>query len=123
MKNGPYELIVAPAEYPGKKYRGRYAYQHRVVYWQTHGELPPIVHHDNEEKRDNSPSNLAGKTREAHTAEHNAERTPKVVVTCGWCGCSFELVPCKVRSRLKTSRSGLLFCCRSHGGLSQWSKK
>lgn len=35
VKNGPYELVIAPEEYPGKKYRGRYAYEHRVNYWRA----------------------------------------------------------------------------------------
>lgn len=61
MKNGPYELIVAPEEYPGMKYRGRYCYEHHLVYWRAHGVIPEpgqIIHHINENKRDNRLVNL-----------------------------------------------------------------
>jgi hypothetical protein len=78
MKNGPYELIVAPPEYPGKKYRGRYAYEHIVVFWQNMGRLPAsghVVHHRNGDRRDNRWENLEEKHGGQHSAEHNVERT------------------------------------------------
>lgn len=65
---------MAPAEYPGLKYRGRYAYEHRVVFWQEHGYLPEVVHHDNEVKTDNAPANLVPTTNGEHVAHHNQER-------------------------------------------------
>ena len=63
MKNGPYELVIPPPEYPGKRYRGRYAYEHRVNWWRKTKKNPDdfdglIVHHKNDKKRDNSPDNL-----------------------------------------------------------------
>lgn len=27
VRNGPYEMVVAPAEYPGTRYRGKYVYE------------------------------------------------------------------------------------------------
>lgn len=40
MRCGPYILIIPPPEYPGKKYRGRYAYEHHVVWWENTGGDP-----------------------------------------------------------------------------------
>lgn len=48
MKNGKYVLIVAPTEYPGTRYRGKYCYEHTYVFWKHTGVLPKkgeIVHH------------------------------------------------------------------------------
>lgn len=115
MKNGPYELIVPPSEYPGKRYRGRYAYEHRVEFWKRHGRLPEegnVVHHRNEKKRDNDWKNLQEKTVGEHNADHNT--IAPVSVKCGWCKATFFLKPCVYRDRLRKNKSGLLFCCRSH---------
>jgi hypothetical protein len=74
MKNGPYELVIAPADYPGKKYRGKYIYQHYLIWWQTTGQLVKsghLIHHQNEQKRDNRFENLQEKERGKHTKDHN----------------------------------------------------
>lgn len=72
MRNGNYELVLAPEDYPGRKYRGRYCYEHRLVVWQKTGQLPDdlVIHHINENKRDNRISNLQVLTREEHTHLH-----------------------------------------------------
>lgn len=116
MRNGPYELIRAPEGYPGKRYRGKYAYEHIVVFWQTHGRMPKdgyLVHHQNDQKRDNRPDNLEEKTVQSHNADHNA--VAPVQVECGFCKVPFELKPSIYRDRLRGSVSGLVFCSRSHG--------
>lgn len=77
MKNGPYELVAAPTEYPGFKYRGKYCYEHHLVWWRTTGEIienPYCIHHKNEDKRDNSFSNLEKLTKSDHTSLHGFER-------------------------------------------------
>jgi hypothetical protein len=74
MRNGPYTLIVPPAEYPGKRYRGRYAYEHRVNWWKKTGNNPDdvdgVVHHKNDVKTDNDMTNLEFMTRTEHNKEH-----------------------------------------------------
>jgi hypothetical protein len=73
MKNGPYNLVPAPKGYRGKKYRGKYVYEHKVKLEQKIGRLlrsDEIAHHKNEEKRDNRMSNLEVKKRADHTREH-----------------------------------------------------
>lgn len=77
MKNGPYELVLAPDNYPGKRYRGKYCYEHHLVYWRTHCILPgpgEVVHHKDENKRNNDPANLELKAMSEHSAEHSRER-------------------------------------------------
>lgn len=124
MKNGPYELIRPPADYPGVLYRGRYAYEHTVVWWQNTGELPPagfVVHHKNEQKRDNRFENLELKPRGDHSTEHNLERSAglRIWVSCGECGADYALAPAVLRTRLKQNKNGL-FCSRSCGMKAAW---
>jgi hypothetical protein len=118
MKNGPYELVIAPEGYPGKRYRDRYCYEHHLVWWQNTGEVPgeaELIHHKNEDKRDNRFENLEKKGWARHTAEHNSERTAWVTVVCGRsaCGKEFNVPRREHRERLKRSRSGRLFCTKS----------
>jgi hypothetical protein len=76
MRNGPYEMVVAPKGYRGKKYRGKYVYEHRLKAEQKIGRLlkdDEVVHHKNGVKRDNRMANLGVKTRAEHTRDHNDE--------------------------------------------------
>lgn len=113
MKNGPYELVVAPPEYPGKKYRGRYVYQHRLVWWQQTGEVLPsyvVVHHKNEKKRDNAFTNLESKGVKAHVADHH--KPAAITQTrCAQCGSTFEINVRAFKTRSKASSK--LYCGRS----------
>lgn len=91
MKNGPYELITAPPGYPGKLYRGKYAYEHRVNWWRETGQNPDgvLIHHKDEKKRNNSVANLQSMRRPEHTA-HHARPTVYLKHVCENCGCEFE---------------------------------
>lgn len=100
MKNGKYELIKAPKGFPGKIYRGKYAYEHRVVWWQMTGELPEIVHHKNGNKRDNRFENLEGMSEKRHRELHGEERSRIMLrMVCPACGRVFIRV--KNKSHLK----------------------
>jgi hypothetical protein len=75
MKNGPYELIVPPDDYPGKRYRGKYAYEHRINWWKGTGKNPDdfpnhVIHHRDDKKRNNKPTNLELKEWAEHTSHH-----------------------------------------------------
>lgn len=93
MKNGEYILVKAPDNFPGKKYRGKYCYEHILVFWQTYGILPKsneIVHHKDENKHNNDPSNLELKTRSKHSIEHNTNRKKTYIeLICPGCGNNF----------------------------------
>lgn len=124
MRNGPYELVVAPDRYPGKRYRGRYAYQHHVVYWQTYGKTPSdgeVIHHINGNKRDNTPLNLSLISVSAHAKEHAQEKSiaASVSAQCGHCGGEFKRTGAVIRWRAKNRKHGKLFCSRSCGAKHQ----
>ncbi len=82
MKNGPYELVIAPEDYPGKRYRGKYCYEHHLIWWQHTGTLPKpgeIVHHKDEDKRHNVFDNFELLTNEEHGKLHGAEKTREYI--------------------------------------------
>jgi len=73
MRNGEYELIVAPSDYPGKLYREKYAYEHQIVWWRNTGEIVEdgfVIHHENEQKRDNRFENLQKVRKVVHGKMH-----------------------------------------------------
>lgn len=77
MKNGKYTLIVCPQDYPGKRYRGRYAYEHIVEFWRKENRLPQIghvIHHLNGDHRDNSWENLEEILKSDHSRNHQLEK-------------------------------------------------
>lgn len=90
MKNGPYELIVAPYSYPGKRYRGLYAYEHTINWWLLTGHVPEKgyeIHHINGNHRDNDTTNLQLVTSQEHRVLHGAARSKKaeVIIICDNC--------------------------------------
>lgn len=93
MKNGDYIMVIAPPEFPGKKYRSKYCYEHHLVYWQTYGIIPDkneIIHHKDENKHNNDPGNLELKTRKKHSQEHNFQRGKVMVeLKCPYCQNNF----------------------------------
>ncbi len=125
MRNGPYILEIAPADYPGKKYRGRYAYEHHLVWWQVHGAVPgpdEVIHHLNGNKHDNRIENLELLTRQSH-AEHHGEEARRVeIVKCGYCETRFEVAPSKAKSRRKRTHAGYLYCSRACGTKAQFAR-
>lgn len=120
MKNGPYELIIAPENFPGKKYRGRYCYEHTLIWWK-HKELPKKgyeIHHINGNHRDNRIDNLKLLTIKEHRDLHSKDRQKKLVeFYCAFCNKQSKTKPCNYRYRLKNNRYGKLFCSRKCGTL------
>lgn len=113
MRNGEYELVVAPDDFPGKKYRGRYCYEHTLVYWEHTGIVPrsdECIHHKNEKKRDNRFENLELKKKGDHSKEHTQERGRAFVrLRCPSCHKIFERE--KRRTHL-VKKSSATFCSR-----------
>lgn len=91
MKNGKYNLVKVPKKYPGKKYRGLYAYEHIFVWWKYNKKMPKPgmeIHHINGEHRDNRIENLKLLTSKEHRAIHAKEQINKhrVMIDCKICG-------------------------------------
>jgi len=87
MKNGPYILVPAPSKYPGKKYRGKYCYEHYQNYWMYYGVLPKndeLIHHKNEDKHDNNPFNLEIIKKKKHSSIH-AKPIEYLQIICAFC--------------------------------------
>jgi len=92
MKNGEYNLAIAPDEYPGRRYRGRYCPEHHLVWWRHTGNVPAsneVIHHKNGDKTDNRFENLEKMTRAEH-ASHHSDGTLTAVLRCPECGDVFE---------------------------------
>lgn len=111
MINGDYIMVVAPDNYPGTKYRGKYCYEHYLVYWQTYSIIPKsdeIIHHKDENKHHNVPENLELMKRKNHTVLHNRKRlSTLVMLRCPGCQKIF------VREKRNTflQKGGAYTCC------------
>lgn len=90
MKNGDYILVVAPANYPGKKYRDKYCYEHHLVYWQHYGIIPnenEVIHHKDGNKYNNNINNLELLTTNNHNKYHGAKHKRHMIkCLCPTCG-------------------------------------
>ena len=120
MKNGPYELVVAPAWYTGKKYRGRYVYKHRLVAAQKIGRplrSDEVAHHKNEQKMDNSRRNIEMKTNVAHSREHK-KPAARSSLLCPVCKAVFSLLQRTMRMKRKKGQNRF-YCSRQCGGRSR----
>jgi ssDNA-binding Zn-finger/Zn-ribbon topoisomerase 1 len=118
MRNGDYIMVIAPDDYPGKKYRGKYCYEHYLVYWNAYGVIPgddEIIHHRDEDKHHNVPENLILMTRKDHSAMHDSEKLSSLVVLkCP--GCQKIFIREKRQSFLQKS-SSYTCCCRACIGI------
>jgi len=114
MKNGPYILIVAPENYPGKKFRGRYAYEHSIVYWQHHNRITlpgEVIHHKNHDKHDNRIENLELISNSKHSADHQSKPWTYAFVECFKCEKTFRLMGSYYRARNKL-HGNRIYCSR-----------
>lgn len=125
MKNGPYIMLVAPANYPGKKYRGRYAYEHHIKWWKKHNLLPKKgyeIHHKNGDHQDNRMCNLQMVTASEHAKLHGLKRTLAATKTmkCAFCK-KFNVVGKQSHLNYRFKKNGnRIFCGRSCQVKMQW---
>lgn len=116
MRNGAYLFVVAPSDFPGKKYRGKYAYEHTVVWWKNTGQIPPegfVVHHKNENTHDNRFENFELKESVQHVSDHNRERkNPDVNVSCSFCKKEYQ-VPFRMFTWKTKKKKYDYFCSKS----------
>ena len=122
MKNGVYELVVAPDNYLGYRYRGKYAYEHHVVYWKHKGILPRkgfALHHINGNHRDNRIENLKYMSNEDHSRFHGGLQ-PRNVVDLKCPGCGKLFTRDKRHTHLSNKRNKVTCCSRPCTG--RWKK-
>lgn len=125
MKNGPYILLKAPSDYPGKKYRDRYAYEHTIVWWQNTGFVPPagyIIHHKNENKHDNNFENLELISTSSHTEKHITKKNKFIALMCALCNEPF-LKEKRNFNFKKNNGQERFYCCRSHQVIDQHKRR
>jgi hypothetical protein len=102
---GKYIYVYDPNN-PMADKRGR-VLEHRYVMAKHIGRpllSTELVHHKNEDKKDNRIINLELTDRSQHSKDHNPK--DRVGLTCPVCGCKFE----RQRSRIK---DGISTCSRS----------
>jgi hypothetical protein len=121
MKNGEYELVIPSEDYPGKRYRGRYCYEHHYVWWLNTNEIIPNgyeIHHINGLKRDNRFENFEKLESQQHKVYHAKKRTYKCILNtwiCKNCGVIFY--------RKKQGMKIYSFCSRKCIGLFGFNSK
>ncbi len=113
MKNGEYELIIAPKEYIGNLYRGRYCYNHHYIWWLNTGYIlkeGECIHHKDEDKMNNEFSNLEIRNIDEHRNYHSSKRGKNMVtIKCPNCGYVFN----RERRQTHLSKKGFMtFCSR-----------
>lgn len=95
VSKGDYNYAVVP-DHPYATKNG-YVLEHRIVVENQIGRLltpEEIVHHDNEQKKDNVPSNLIITTQAKHAKHHLATGRTIVRLKCPWCSNIFERERC-----------------------------
>jgi hypothetical protein len=124
MRNGPYELVKAPENYPGMKYRGKYCYEHILVWWQEHNLMPEDgyeIHHINHNHRDNRIENLKLVTMLEHRKLHGELRTKAAFILekCGQCKEQFSILKSKRKTRIGRNKYNKIFCSLKCGATHQ----
>lgn len=117
LKGGGYRYCRTIPLHPKANSKGLYPL-HRVLAENAIGRLlepDELVHHKDNNKENNDPSNLEVMTRSAHSRHHGADRAlDPVPFTCP-CGKEVRLKPHIHRLRLARNKSGGLYCSRSCG--------
>lgn len=115
MKNGPYILVNAPIDYPGKKYRERYVYEHVLNWWKETNIIPPEgyqIHHKNGCKTDNRFCNLEMVFKSTHVKLH-PKKKEEFILICKWCQKPFKRDSRNYKTKVKLGQKNF-YCCRSH---------
>jgi len=114
MKNGKYILVVPPKKYKGTLYRGRYAYEHHVVWCLAAGPIPKgfHVHHIDQDTNNNSIDNLCLMSSKAHNAFHaSLKKVGMVTLTCSNCEKPFAIEARKYKGKVYSGYSNF-YCGR-----------
>jgi len=128
MAGFKYVRVVAPTEYGGRRCSKRLCLEHHLVWWMHFGTAVPqgyLLHHKNEDTRDNRVENLELLSISQHALLHAAQRKKEaqVEVVCGNCRRSFVLMRSKIATRQRQSSSGLLFCSKKCSSKKQYADR
>lgn len=110
MKNGDYILVKAPEWYRGKRYRGKYCYEHHLVWEKETGCPVPkgcIIHHKDGNKFNNDIKNLQLMSSIEHNRMHSTVGRKILEIKCPACGKIF----CKEKRCCHYKK--LIFCSRN----------
>ena len=125
MRNGPYILIIAPSDYPGKSIAAEYAHEHTVVFWRHTRKVPDKgfeIHHLNGNNTDNRFDNLllvtSANSRKLHGAQKSLDA--QIIMNCGWCAKELKFLKSAVKTRSSRNKSGKIFCNASCGAKHQY---
>ena len=118
------KFVTAPDWYRGKRYRGRYALEYRVIAEKMIGrplKNNEVVHHKDGNKQNNAEENLEVLQRKIHTSLHQHGRLSRLVeVQCPTCSRTF--VKRWQFTHANPNRSKKTFCSRSCMG-KYWNKE
>jgi transcription elongation factor Elf1 len=112
-------MLVAPADYPGKRYRERYAYEHHIVWWKHKGFVPDKgmeIHHKDNNHRNNKFQNLQLVTSQEHRKIHGqqkAAQAEKIKFECPVCEQEVLMRMRLYKDRKRKSASGKVYCSPS----------
>ncbi len=113
-------MVKAPSHFPGKLYRGKYCYEHVLVWWIHNKTIPnsdEIIHHLDRNKLNNTIKNLSLQSRSEHAKHHGQEqKSTKFILACTTCKRLF------IRSKREV-KEGLKFCSRKCIGKFSFSSK
>ncbi len=96
--------------------------QHREIMEQMLGRKllsTELVHHEDEDKRNNDPQNLLIKSRAGHI-NHHRRSIEYTIITCIECGSKKKIRARRDRARVKKCQQGP-FCSKSCVG--KWSRR
>lgn len=108
------KFVIAPDWYQGKKYRGRYALEYRVIAEKMIGrplKKNEVVHHKDGNRKNNAPENLEVLDKSAHTKLHQKDALGRLVEIQCPC-CSTHFIRRWQHSKASSKRSKMSFCSR-----------
>ena len=87
-----YHMVIAPDDYPGKRYFRGYVYEHHYVWWLNTGNVVSggfVIHHLNHDKTDNRFENLEILKNADHVRLHSKKASISELIcaneSCGVC--------------------------------------